>query len=119
MTEQGIERTGERVSECACVWRCTPPRDSPSGPPPKHPRLLGGVWSRGALINFDGGVGPPTIRLPRDVGVRVEASGGIGSINVTGLKKRGRGYVNDAYGKSPVTLRIEVKGGIGSIEIEG
>jgi hypothetical protein len=80
---------------------------------------LRGEWKQDASVDIEGGVGHAKIRLPQEVGVRVEASGGLGSIDVRGLKKRGRGYVNDAYGKSPVTLRIEVTGGIGAIEIEG
>ena len=80
---------------------------------------LRGEWKQDADIEIEGGVGHAKIFLPRDVGVRVEVSGGLGSLDVRGLKKRGGGYVNDAYGKSPVTLRVKVSGGIGSIEIEG
>jgi hypothetical protein len=63
-------------------------------------------------------VGRATIRLPRDVGVHVVARGGIGAINASGFQKQGDAYVNDAYGKSPVTLQIEVEGGVGEINLE-
>jgi hypothetical protein len=64
-----------------------------------------------------GGVGEATIRLPRDVGVQIRASGGIGSVEVSGLRQNGDEYVNDAYGKSPVTIRMTVEGGIGQINL--
>ena len=55
-----------------------------------------------------GGVGHAIIYLPVDVGVRVHATGGIGSISAGGLKRDGDEYVNELYGKSPVTLRLDV-----------
>ena len=45
------------------------------------------------------------------------ATGGIGSINSGGLKRDGDEYVNDMYGKSPVTLRLDVSGGVGNIDL--
>jgi hypothetical protein len=65
-----------------------------------------------------GGAGSATVRLPREVGVRIDVEGGLGKINASGLKKDGDAYVNDAYGKSEVTLRIDVKAGIGTIDLE-
>ena len=49
--------------------------------------------------------------------MRVHATGGIGSINSGGLKRNGDEYVNDMYGKSPVTLRLDVSGGVGNIDL--
>lgn len=68
-------------------------------------------------VNFQGGVGQATIRLPKNVGVVVEASGGIGSVNSHGLKHDGDQYTNDAYGKTPATIHVHVQGGIGSISL--
>jgi hypothetical protein len=79
---------------------------------------LTGDWKSDLTANLNGGVGKATIRLPRDVGVRATAHGGIGSINAHDLKKDGDAYVNDAYGKSPVTLRVNVEGGVGEINLE-
>ena len=64
-----------------------------------------------------GGVGEANIRLPKDVGVKVHAKGGIGSIDTHGLRRNGDEYVNDVYGKSPVTIRLDVEGGIGTINL--
>ena len=69
------------------------------------------------IANLEGGVGQATIRLPKNVGVVVHASGGIGSINAHGLKHDGDQYTNDAYGKTPATIHLKVEGGVGQISL--
>ncbi len=66
---------------------------------------------------IEGGVGQATIRLPKDVGVHVEATGGIGSVEPHGLHKEDGGYVNDSYGKTPTSIDLTVHGGIGEIQL--
>ncbi len=70
-------------------------------------------------VSVQGGVGQATVYLPAGVGVRAEAHGGIGSINVSGLEKRGSYYENEQYGRAKVNLRLKVHGGIGEIRIVG
>ncbi len=79
---------------------------------------LAGNWKNDLQTTIHGGVGEATVKLPRDVGVRVRARGGIGEIRAGDLKKNGDIYTNDAYGESPVTLNVEVEGGIGQINLE-
>ena len=67
--------------------------------------------------DIEGGVGQAVIRLPRKIGVVVHASGGIGSIDASGLRRDGDQYTNDAYGKSPVTIHLKVEGGVGQISL--
>ncbi len=78
---------------------------------------LTGDWKKDLDAKIEGGAGKATIRLPRGVGVRVYASGGIGSIRAHGLQRDGDAYVNEAYGKSPVTLKVSVEGGVGEINL--
>ncbi|MGH9683454.1 MAG: toast rack family protein [Candidatus Acidiferrales bacterium] len=78
---------------------------------------LGGNWKKNVDVNIQGGVGTASVRLPRDVGVQVHASGGIGTISTDGLRHDGDDYVNNAFGKSPVTMRVEVTGGVGSVHL--
>ena len=80
---------------------------------------LTGAWDHDLDAQIRGGVGEATVRLPRDVGVRVTATGGLGGINAQGLRKEDGYYVNDAYGKSDVHLRVTVTGGIGQINLIG
>jgi hypothetical protein len=70
-------------------------------------------------VEVSGGVGQATVRLPENVGVRAEAHGGIGHIDVSGLEKRGDYYENSLYGNSKVNVRLRVAGGIGEIRIIG
>ncbi|MBZ5696533.1 MAG: toast rack family protein [Acidobacteriia bacterium] len=67
--------------------------------------------------DIEGGAGRATIRLPRDVGVRVYASGGISSINATGFRRDAGAYINDAYGKTSTTINLTVHGGVGEIDL--
>jgi hypothetical protein len=78
---------------------------------------LTGDYKNDVTARIRGGVGKATVKLPRDVGVRAVARGGIGAINAHDLIKEGGAYVNDAYGKSPVTVRVEVEGGVGEINL--
>jgi hypothetical protein len=65
-----------------------------------------------------GGVGETTLRLPRDVGVRVEVERGLAPINADGWTRDGDAYVNDAFHASGAALRVEVQAGIGEINLE-
>ncbi|HEV3315355.1 MAG TPA: toast rack family protein [Candidatus Angelobacter sp.] len=78
---------------------------------------LRGDWKKDLEATIEGGVGQATIRLPDNVGVRVHATSGIGSISASGLEHRDDYYVNSAYGKSPVTLRLNIDKGIGTIDL--
>ncbi len=79
---------------------------------------LTGDWKEGLDASIKGGIGKATVRLPTDVGVKVTAKGGIGEINRGELQQREGAFVNDMYGKSPVTLNVNVEGGIGEINLE-
>lgn len=78
---------------------------------------LRGDWKNNLDVHIQGGVGSATVLLPKNVGVEVHAEGGIGSVNSHGMTKDGDHYVNEAYGKSPITLELHVEGGIGSIDL--
>jgi N-terminal domain of toast_rack, DUF2154/Domain of unknown function (DUF5668) len=78
---------------------------------------LTGPRDRDLNADIEGGVGQATIRLPKNVGVTVGASGGIGSISAHDFKRDGDDYVNDAYGKTPSTIRVKVQGGVGQITL--
>jgi len=79
---------------------------------------LTGNWRKDLSAQIHGGVGKATVRLPRDIGVHVIAHGGLGAINAHDLQKEGDAYVNELYGKSPITLSVEVEGGVGEIDLE-
>jgi len=78
---------------------------------------LRGPHAAGFKVKIDGGVGSARLNLPSEVGVRVKVDGGLGSVNPHGLFKQSGAYVNDAYGKSPVTIDIDINAGIGSLDL--
>ena len=79
--------------------------------------LTGRPWKRSCDISVSGGIGQLKVRVPRNVGVVAKARGGIGDIDIRGLRREEGQWVNDAYGEAPVTIRLDVKGGIGQIKI--
>jgi predicted membrane protein len=78
---------------------------------------LSGEQKNSVDVSIDGGVGSATIYLPLDVGSRVRVDGGIGSVNAKGMIKKKDVYVNDAYGKTKVTIDVDVDAGVGSIDL--
>ena len=79
---------------------------------------LTGERAKDLRAEIQGGVGQAVIRLPRNIGVVATVHGGLGSIDVHGLKEEDGKYVNAAYGKSPNTIHLTVEGGIGQIKLE-
>jgi hypothetical protein len=79
---------------------------------------LTGDWQEDLQATIQGGLGEMTLRLPSDVGVRIDVSTGIGSVATSGLTKDGDFYINDAYGESDVTMSIKIDGGVGKINLD-
>jgi hypothetical protein len=79
---------------------------------------LTGERGKDLKAQIHGGVGEAVVRLPKNVGVVAVVHGGLGSIDVHGLKEEGGEYTNSAYGKSPNTIHLTVEGGIGHIQLE-
>ncbi|HEV2287452.1 MAG TPA: toast rack family protein [Candidatus Acidoferrales bacterium] len=77
-----------------------------------------GNWKQNLNATLQAGVGEAHLKLPREVGVRVSVQGGLGEVDAPDFKRDGSDYVNDAYGKSPVTLDIRIAGGIGEVHLE-
>ena len=77
-----------------------------------------GDWKKDLHASIKSGIGQLTLRLPDKVGVRVQAEKAIGAIRTTGLRREENTYLNDAYGKSKVTLDFQVQAGIGEIRLE-
>lgn len=79
---------------------------------------LSGTWAEDVEIDIRGGVGETTVQLPKDVGVRVEVSSGIGDVDVSSLSREGSAWVNEAYSTANVTLNITIRAGVGRVVLE-
>jgi hypothetical protein len=75
-------------------------------------------WPHDLDIAIDTGATDLTVRLPKDVGVRIEVDRGPTAINAPGLTQEGDIYTNAAYGVSDVTLHLHIKAGIGILDLE-
>ncbi len=74
---------------------------------------LSGDWKNDVSVNIEGGVGNANIILPKNIAVVVKVTNAIGNISADGFSLSGDSYVNDAYGKSDITMHVEIKNGIG------
>ena len=79
---------------------------------------LNDTWTRDMDITIDTGATDLTLRLPKDVGIRVNVGSGPHTIDAPGLKQDGNIYTNDAYGISGATLHIDLHSGIGLIHLQ-
>jgi len=78
---------------------------------------LSGAWNNDLEAAFNGGIGELNLLLPAGIGIRMEVSGALGSINAPDLNKNGSVYTNDLYGQSDHVMDLEVKAGIGSVNV--
>jgi hypothetical protein len=79
---------------------------------------LNGDWVRDMDISVDTGAADVIVRLPKDIGVRVEVDRGPATIEAADLVRDGDVYTNAAYGVSNVTLHVNISAGIGRINLE-
>jgi hypothetical protein len=68
-------------------------------------------------VRISGGVGEAEVLLPRTVGISANASGGLGSINVDGLERRGERWINPGHDSDPVQISVDVQGGVGEVRL--
>ena len=79
---------------------------------------LSGDWARDLDVTIDAGATTITVRLPREVGARVQVESGPHTIDASGLTQNGDVYTNAAYGVSEVTMQVVIEAGIGQINLE-
>jgi hypothetical protein len=79
---------------------------------------LSGDWARDQDVTIDAGAANLHLRLPGDVGARVEVEAGPHTVEAAGLVRTGDVYTNAAYGVSEVTLHVNIEAGIGQIDLE-
>ena len=79
---------------------------------------LNGDWTRDLNVTVEAGAANVRLRLPGEVGVRVEIEAGQHTVEAAGLTQDGTIYTNAAYGKSEATLQVNVEAGIGQIFLE-
>ncbi|NBD36629.1 MAG: hypothetical protein GVY30_11610 [Chloroflexi bacterium] len=79
---------------------------------------LTGDWEHDVDVDIQGGIGKTNLLLPKEIGVRVDITQGVGDIETLGLRKRGGDYVNEAYENADEIIEITIQAGIGAIKME-
>jgi DUF4097 and DUF4098 domain-containing protein YvlB len=79
---------------------------------------LTGRWLTNMRVNVSSESGGIFLKLPTNVGVSATASTNSGQINAPGWTYQDGSYVNDAYGKSAVTIQISAAVVNGDITLE-
>lgn len=79
---------------------------------------LSGAWENDLDATISTGAGRAEIRLPADVGVRVDVDAGIANVTANGFNKSGSIYTNDAYDDADVRLDLHVNAGLGEVDLE-
>jgi len=65
-----------------------------------------------------GGIGKIKLILPKNTGVKINLSKGIGKLQSKGLTKQNYSYyTNDAYGNTQNNIELDINAGIGKIEL--
>jgi len=76
-----------------------------------------GEWTESAEAHVKMGLGSLELRLPRGLGVRLEKSTFLASLDSQGLVKRGDAYYSLDYDEADVRLTIEIDAAFGSIDV--
>jgi hypothetical protein len=79
---------------------------------------LRGEWGRSLSAHIKGGIGDIKLRLPDNIGVRIDTLVNLGNVAARGFKKKDDVYINDPYGTTPVSLDIALESGIGKVTLE-
>ncbi|WP_313800165.1 toast rack family protein [Cytobacillus sp.] len=78
---------------------------------------LAGNWKQDFDVQLSTGVGKSTIILPKNVGVKIVSSKGIGHSSFKGFISMGNDvYVNEAYENAKVTITVNADLGIGEAD---
>lgn len=77
-----------------------------------------GEWAQEATVDLEIGLGAATLRFPEGLGVRLEKSGFLLSVNAEGMVKRGDAYYSLDWDEADRRVRVFVDGALGSVGVE-
>jgi hypothetical protein len=79
---------------------------------------FGGTWSSNARVAVKMAVGGLTLRLPRQVGVRITMDKFLSSFESAGLVRRGDEFVSDNYDRAARRLGLQITTAVGGVGVE-
>jgi hypothetical protein len=78
---------------------------------------LDGMWTQDLAVEATMALGKLTIRVPRDVGIRVDVKRFLASFDHPGLEKRGDAFYSANWESAPYKVRVRAETVLGAIEI--
>jgi hypothetical protein len=79
---------------------------------------FGGAIEQDVSVDANVAIGKLTLRLPRNVGIRVELEKVVASFQHAGLTKRGGAYYSDNWDDARVRMRVRAETVFGAVEID-
>ena len=79
---------------------------------------FGGRWTQDMVVDAELALGKLYLRVPRDVGVRLEVQRVLASLDHNGLEKRGDAYVSQNWDRAQFRLRVRAHTVFGGIEVD-
>lgn len=79
---------------------------------------FGGSWTQDIDLDADFSLGKLTLRVPRDVGLRVDLDRFLVSFEREGMTKRGGAWYSDNWDRAKHRLSVKVDAAFGSVEVE-
>ncbi len=77
-----------------------------------------GEWKQNAEIRIKVGVGGVNVRLPRDIGVKVEAEQNfLSGLHLEGFNRQDSYYYSENYDKAAIRITLDVATGIGGLRV--
>lgn len=77
-----------------------------------------GTWTHSQDIAIESNATWMTIKLPRQVGVRLVSATSLAMVRHAGLTRTDGGWVNEAYGQAPIHLNLDLETNVGKVDIE-
>lgn len=77
-----------------------------------------GTWSSSSRVDVTMAVGDLTLRLPRQIGVRVTIDKLLSSFEPSGLVSRGEAFVSPNYDRASRRLDLEISTAVGDVRVE-
>lgn len=79
---------------------------------------FGGEWTQDVELTLEMALGGATLRIPRDVGVQLETTRLLASIDRHGLVRRGDAWVSENWDTAPHKLRIRGRMTVGKLRLD-
>ncbi|HEY8257667.1 MAG TPA: hypothetical protein VIG08_08430 [Gemmatimonadales bacterium] len=79
---------------------------------------FGGDWTSSSSVSVNMALGELTLRLPRQIGVRMTLDKFLTSFDPQGLERRGTSYLSPGYDKATRHLDIDISTAAGAVKVE-